>query len=100
MDADPIGFAKAIAEMFWEGECGEIDGGTAQELLEKFGIIHFRKPTAEELSGPEWWGHEYDIGPDTVGVGEFTPSFKDMRKAQRERNASATADSPKGASTP
>lgn len=90
-DADSIGFAKAIAEMFWEGEVGDLEGGAVQELLVSFGIIQFRKPTAEELSGPEWWGHEYDIGPDTEGVGEFTPSFKALTNASHDHAIAAAS---------
>jgi hypothetical protein len=77
---DLAGFAREIAEMLWEGECCDLDAASVQDLLVAHGIVHYRKPTAAELSDPEWWGHQFDIGPNDDGVGEFTPEMKQLKQ--------------------
>lgn len=82
--ADPIGFAKWVAEQYWEGECGDLDAESVQSALVGFGIVAYRKPTAAEYADPEWWGHAYDMERDDDGVGELTPEFKAMARAAKE----------------
>lgn len=79
--ADTVKLASELAEMLWEAEGCDLDNIAVQELLVACGVVHYRKPKPSELADLEWWGHEFDIGPDDHGVGEFTPEMKELRKA-------------------
>ena len=77
MSADPVSFAKAVLDLMWE-QVDELDYEAIEDLAQRYGLIIWRRPTPSELSDPEWWGHEYGIGSEDDGVGEFTPSFKEL----------------------
>lgn len=70
-----VQFARGTIESCWE------DGGHTEEQqaildhAKAMGLMHWRKPTASELADDEWWGHEFDIGPNDEAVGELTPEF-------------------------
>lgn len=78
--ADPTGFANAIATMIFEDACCDLDALEVAELLQAHGIIKYRKPTGKDLADPEWWGHDWDMKANDDGVGELTPSFKVLTK--------------------
>jgi len=84
---DLVKFATEMADLFFESEGFDIDAEAVQGLLVGNGIVHFRKPTAEELADPEWWGHEHDIKPDDDGVGDLTPEMAAMVKTADEAAA-------------
>ena len=73
---DLVKFASEMAHMLWDAEGGDLDNESIQSLLVSCGVVQFRKPTQAELDDPEWWGHEWDIGPEDEGVGEFAPEMK------------------------
>lgn len=76
-------FAADVIESQWD-DCGPSeDGQMILEHAESVGLIVWRKPTPSELADREWWGHEFDIGPDTSGVGELSPSFRKMKTAAK-----------------
>lgn len=81
--AKVILFAVDVIEAQWD-DCGPSEEG--QMILdeaEALGFIHWRKPTPSELADGEWWGHEFDIGPETAGVGELSPDFRELKKAAK-----------------
>jgi hypothetical protein len=66
-------FASEMAQALWDAEGGDLDNEGVQSILVACGVIRYRKPTQAELDDTDWWGHEWDIGPDDEGVGEYTP---------------------------
>ncbi len=76
-------FAADVIEAQWD-ECGPSEEGQCiLDAAEALGFIHWRKPKPSEIADEEWWGHEYDIGPDTAGVGELSPDFRELKKAAK-----------------
>lgn len=75
---DLVKFAHEMAELFFDFEGMDPDAEEVHAALVDNGIIHFRKPTAEELADPEWWGHEHGIKEDDEGVGDITPEMRAM----------------------
>ncbi|MFM7010626.1 MAG: hypothetical protein ACKO0Z_15075 [Betaproteobacteria bacterium] len=76
MAADPTAFAGEIIDLAFEYD--EDDTITFEELLEiaaKHGLVISRKPTADEIADPEWWGHTYGITADDETVTERSPDF-------------------------
>lgn len=80
---DLVKLASELAQMLWDAEGGDIDNESVQGLLVSCGVVRYRKPTEAELKDPEWWGHEWEIGPDDEGVGEYTHDMKELRKAAK-----------------
>jgi len=80
---DLAGFARAIIDAAVEEGGMDLDVLFVQELAESCGLIYTRTPTANELADPEWWGHEYGICADTLGVLEDTPEFRAACKAAK-----------------
>lgn len=69
-------FIRAIVKHWWSHDCLDIDGCDFQEIAEEHGVVIRRKPTKEEFADPDWFGHEFDIGPDDPGVYELHPDLK------------------------
>ncbi len=80
---DLVKFASEMAQMLWDAEGGDLDNEGVQGLLVSCGVILYRKPTEAELNDREWWGHEWDIGADDEGVGEYTHDMKELRKTAK-----------------
>lgn len=73
-------FASEVIESQWD-DCGPSeDGQMILEHAESVGLIRWRKPNPAELADEEWWGHEFEIGPETEGVGELSPEFRTLVK--------------------
>jgi hypothetical protein len=86
MDSDiakTILFAAKVIEDQWQEGGPSEDGQAILDYAESCGFIHWRKPTANELADEEWWGHVYEIGADTAGVGELAPWFRELKKAAK-----------------
>ena len=81
---DLVALASELTQMLWDAEGCDLDSEAIQSLLVSCGVIRYRKPTPAELSDPEWWGHEWSIGPDdNESVGEFTCEMKELRKVAK-----------------
>jgi hypothetical protein len=80
---DLVGFARAIVDAATEEGGMDLEPQWVQETAEHFGLIYTRKPTERELADPEWWGHEYDMTADTLGVIVETPEFIAACKAAK-----------------
>ncbi len=69
-------FAKQLIDWVWDDGPSSEEGQTILDMATTKGLIHWRKPTAAELADDEWFGHEFQIGPDDAEVGEYTPAFR------------------------
>lgn len=83
MQRNVVKFAEEIIRMYWEGDCADLDGEAVQTLAVSYGLVEYRKPRPSEMADPEWWGHEFSMGPDDVGVGEFSREFCAMMKEHK-----------------
>lgn len=72
-------FAVDVIESQWQEDGPSEEGQMILDAAEAIGFIHWRKPTAAELADDEWWGHEFEIGPDNAGVGELSPRFRALK---------------------
>lgn len=69
-------FARDMIEWAWEDGPSTEEAQTILDMATAKGLVHWRKPTQAELNDQEWWGHEFDIGPEDAQVGEFTSEFR------------------------
>ena len=69
-------FAKDMIDWAWQDGPSTDEAQTILDMATAKGLIHWRVPKASELADREWWGHEFQLGPDDKQVGEYTPEFR------------------------
>lgn len=85
MEKAALLFAKDMIEWAWQDGPSTEEAQIILDLATAKGLVHWRVPKPSELADLEWWGHEFQLGPDDKQVGEFTPEFRAaLSKAKAE----------------
>lgn len=66
-------FARDMIEWAWEDGPSTEEAQTILDMATAKGLVHWRKPTQAELNDQEWWGHEFDIGPEDAQGSLYRP---------------------------
>lgn len=83
MNTAAILFAADVIETIWKEGPSTDEEQDILDIAEHRGLIHYRKPTAEELADNDWWGHQVAIQADDPDVGDMTAEFRAAVSAAR-----------------